>query len=69
MLKSRQRIGDDPRDYDGHFQAPSDEQAHVSVIRPDISNDAAKSRSESPLNLFEPWNIYPKPQTSALEGP
>jgi AMP deaminase len=62
MLKSRQRIGDDPRDYDGHFQPPSDEHADVSGIRPDVANleiDAAKSQSQP--NLFEPWSIYPKP--------
>ena len=59
MLKSGQRIGDDPRDHDGHFQPPSDEHADVSGIRPDVAIDATKSKSQS--NLFEPWNIYPKP--------
>jgi AMP deaminase len=59
MLKSRQRIGDDPRDYDGHFQPPSDEHADVSGIRPDVVVDAPESQSQP--NLFEPWNIYPKP--------
>lgn len=59
MLKSGQRIGDDPRDYDGHFQSPSDEHADVSGVRPDVAIDTAKSQSQA--NLFEPWNIYPKP--------
>ena len=59
MLKSRQRIGDDPRDYDGHFQPPRDEHADVSGVRPDVTIDAAKSQSKA--NLFESWNIYPKP--------
>jgi AMP deaminase len=59
MLKSGQRIGDDPRDHDGHFQLPSDEHADVSGIRPDVAIDPAKSQSQQ--NLFEPWNIYPKP--------
>ena len=59
MLKSGQRIGDDPRDYDGHFQLPNNEQADVSWIRPDVEIDAANSQSQP--NLFEPWNIYPKP--------
>ena len=59
MLKSGQRIGDDPRDHDGHFQPPSDEHADVSGIRPDVAIDATKSQSQP--NLFEAWNIYPKP--------
>lgn len=59
MLKSRQRIGDDPRDYDGDFQPPTDEHAGVCGIRPDVAIDAAKSQSQE--NRFERWNIYPKP--------
>jgi AMP deaminase len=59
MHKSRQRIGDDLRDYDEHFQPPNDEHVDVSGIRPDIMIDASESQSQS--NFFEPWNIYPKP--------
>ena len=59
MLKSRQRIGDDPRDYDGHFHFPGDKYADVSGIRPDVVIDAAESPSQP--NLLESWNIYPKP--------
>lgn len=59
MLKSGQRIGDDPRDYDGHFQPLSDEHADVCGIRPDAAIDAVKSQSQA--NVFETWSIYPKP--------
>ena len=65
MLKSGQRIGDDPRDYDGHFQRPSDEHADVSGIRPEVAIDASKSQSQP--NLLEPWNIYPKPPPPRLD--
>lgn len=59
MLKSGQRIGDDPRDYDGRFQPFSDEHADVCGVRPDVAIDAAKSQSQA--NSLEPWHIYPKP--------
>ena len=59
MLKSCQRIGDDPRDYDGHFRPLADEHADVCETRPDVAIDAVKDRPQ--LNLFEKWNIYPKP--------
>ena len=59
MLKSGQRIGDDPRDYDGHFQPLSSEHSDVFGVRPDVSIDAIKSQSQT--NCFEPWNIYPEP--------
>ena len=59
MLKSAQRIGDDPRDYDGHFQTLNDDHADVCGTRPHVAIDAVKSQSQA--NLFERWNIYPKP--------
>ncbi|KAF8885708.1 hypothetical protein CPB84DRAFT_1816803 [Gymnopilus junonius] len=63
MLKSRQRLGDDPRDYDGLFTALPDEHADVSGVRPDIHiplhTENVSVRSQE--NSFEPWNIYPKP--------
>ncbi|KAF8799362.1 AMP deaminase [Phlegmacium glaucopus] len=59
MLKSGQRIGDDPRDYDGHFQPLTEEHADVCGVRPDVAIDATKSQSQA--NGFERWNIYPKP--------
>ena len=66
MLNSGQHIGDDPRDYDGHFQPPNDEHAGVSGIRPDVAIDAAKSQSQP--KLFEPWNIYPEPPPPHWHG-
>lgn len=63
MFKSRQRLGDDPRDYDGLFTPLPDEYADVSGVRPDIpiplhtKNISVRSQE----NNFEPWKIYPKP--------
>ncbi|PPQ82299.1 hypothetical protein CVT26_013962 [Gymnopilus dilepis] len=63
MFKSRQRLGDDPRDYDGLFSPLPDEYADVSGVRPDMpipwnmENATVRSQDDS----FEPWNIYPKP--------
>lgn len=59
MLKSGQRLGDDPRDYDGLFQPLDNDHTDVCGIRPDVSINSAKSQSQA--NCFEPWNIYPKP--------
>ncbi|KZP06449.1 AMP deaminase [Athelia psychrophila] len=57
MVKSRQRIGDNPKDHDGHFPGLDDHVADVSAARPDA--DFTTNRpSPSP---FEPWNIYPEP--------
>jgi AMP deaminase len=57
MVKSLQRLGDNPRDYDGHFTGLDDGIADVSTIRPD-SKIGTSQPSPSP---FEPWKIYPSP--------
>ncbi|KAF8627482.1 hypothetical protein AX17_006294 [Amanita inopinata Kibby_2008] len=57
MCKSRQRLGDNPKDYDGHFQGISEAIADVTGVRP----DANYSRNSPPAHDFEPWKIYPKP--------
>ncbi|KAF9013148.1 hypothetical protein BDQ17DRAFT_1270633 [Cyathus striatus] len=57
MFKSRQRLGDDPRDYDGYFQGVDDKHADVSGARSDVN----PSTNHPPDNHPEPWNIYPKP--------
>jgi AMP deaminase len=58
MVKSRQRLGDNPSDYDGHFWGLVDEGiAEVSTVRPDLNFESAQPRP-SP---FQPWNIYPPP--------
>ncbi|KDR82958.1 hypothetical protein GALMADRAFT_134480 [Galerina marginata CBS 339.88] len=61
MLKSRQRLGDDPRDYDEQFQALGDDYADVSGVRPDVPIPPIPSNVQSQANNFEPWQIYPKP--------
>jgi AMP deaminase len=58
MLKSRQRLGDDPRDYDGVFPGVDNANAGVSCFRPDMDISANPTPSVQP---FEPWKIYPKP--------
>jgi AMP deaminase len=57
IVKSLQRLGDNPRDYDGHFAGLDDGMAEVSTVRPD-SNFRSNQPPPSP---FEPWKIYPSP--------
>lgn len=58
MLKSRQRLGDDPRDYDGEFEGIDEEHADVCGQRPDVDVVSNKPPAQEP---FKPWKIYPKP--------
>lgn len=60
MMMSLQRLGDDPRDYDGHFQPFSDEYADVSSVCPDTPLPVISivKPNEPP---FEPWKISPAP--------
>ncbi|KII90921.1 hypothetical protein PLICRDRAFT_697351 [Plicaturopsis crispa FD-325 SS-3] len=57
MCKSKQRLGDNPRDYDGQFQGLEEGIADVSGVRP----DANYASSQPPSEQFEPWRIYPRP--------
>ena len=57
MFKSRQRLGDNPKDHDGHFPGLDDAIADVSTARPD-SDFKSNNPSPSPL---KPWTIYPPP--------
>ncbi|KAF5317567.1 hypothetical protein D9619_013212 [Psilocybe cf. subviscida] len=61
MFRSRQRLGDDPRDYDGHFRALGDDCADVCGVRPDFPVKDIKTKAKSQENNFGKWNIYPKP--------
>lgn len=61
MIKSRQRLGDDPRDYDGKFKPLGDDYADVSGVRPDIPPPSGPSEIQSQKNAFHPWSIYPRP--------
>jgi len=58
MFKSRQRLGDDPRDYDGEFEGLPEEHVEVYGRRPDVDAATERFRVESP---FAPWKIYPEP--------
>lgn len=55
--KSLQRLGDNPRDHDGHFNGIAEGFAGVSGVQPHV--DFGKARvAESP---YKAWKIYPKP--------
>lgn len=58
MSKSLQRLGDDPRDHDGHFQPFSERDADVSGVRPDAP---LLPKSKPSSERFKPWKIYPEP--------
>ncbi|KAG8926384.1 AMP deaminase [Tulasnella sp. 408] len=62
MRASLQRLGDNPRDYDGTFKgfasANEDKIFGVSSVRPDVDPNDLKPAEESP---FEPWEVYPQP--------
>jgi AMP deaminase len=60
MFKSRQRLGDNPKDYDGKFHGLPDDIVDVSGIRPDADYAAPSSDGEVHAK-FEPWKIYPRP--------
>ncbi|KAF9465293.1 hypothetical protein BDZ94DRAFT_1254187 [Collybia nuda] len=55
MCKSLQRLGDDPRDYDGHFRGLDEGQADVSGVRP----DANYTEPDAPQRTSEPWKLFP----------
>jgi len=56
MQRSKQRLGDNPKDYDGHFKGISEDIADVSGVRPDAKNTPPPS-----THNYEPWKIYPRP--------
>lgn len=57
MIRSRQRLGDNPKDHDGHFPGLDDGIADVSGVRPDSD---FKSNNPPP-SPFKPWRVYPPP--------
>lgn len=57
MTKSRQRLGDSPKDFDGNFSGLDDERAGVAGVRPDANFAANQPPSQTP----ERWTIYPPP--------
>ena len=59
MMQSLQRLGDDPRDYDGSFKGLDDNVADVMGAR----CDADYSMNRPTASPFKPWKIYPKPPT------
>ena len=59
MAISLQRLGDNPRDYDGTFTGLEDSMADVSGIRPDA--DLLQSHQAPGIEQLKPWRIYPKP--------
>ncbi|EIN12816.1 AMP deaminase [Punctularia strigosozonata HHB-11173 SS5] len=59
MLKSCQRLGDNPKDHDGHFTGLPKDLADVSGVRPDVVLPTDPGTSVS--SPYKPWTIYPKP--------
>lgn len=59
MGASLQRLGDNPRDYDGHFKGLKSGLPDVSTVRPDV--DYVASGTTSDECKFDPWRIYPSP--------
>lgn len=57
IAKSLQRLGDNPRDHDGHFNGIAEGSAGVAGVRPDV--DFAKARVAE--SSHQAWKIYPKP--------
>ncbi|KAH7885397.1 hypothetical protein F5I97DRAFT_1928781 [Phlebopus sp. FC_14] len=57
IARSLQRLGDNPRDHDGHFHGIVEGFAEVSGVKPNTDFAKAKLR-ESP---YQPWKMYPKP--------
>jgi AMP deaminase len=60
MFKSRQRLGDDPRDHDGHLEDYSEDHADVFGVRTDAAPPGMDASSGS-AKAWEKWKIYPKP--------
>jgi AMP deaminase len=56
MAVSNQRLGDDPRDYDGVFHGIAEGISDVMGVRPEASGPC-----EPITKKFKPWRIYPRP--------
>ncbi|KAJ7845385.1 hypothetical protein B0H14DRAFT_3109052 [Mycena olivaceomarginata] len=56
ILKSRQRLGDDPRHYDRNFSGLDDKYAGVCGVRPDANYASNRPLASRP----KPWKLYPK---------
>lgn len=57
MKVSRQRLGDNPRDHDGHFAGLPEGTAGVAAMRPDVDTGMELPKEQA----YEPWKIYPRP--------
>jgi AMP deaminase len=57
MIKSHQRLGDNPKDHDGHFPGLDDGIADVSGVRPNAEFES----NNPPPSPFKPWRVYPPP--------
>ncbi|KAI9465078.1 AMP deaminase [Lactarius psammicola] len=56
MAVSNQRLGDDPRDYDGVFHGIPEGTSDVMGVRPEAASAYVPAEEQ-----FEPWRIYPRP--------
>ncbi|KAI0631963.1 AMP deaminase [Trametes polyzona] len=58
MRVSGQKLGFNPRDYDGTFTGLDEDVATVSGVRPEVDWEPSKKPEKSPFNK---WRIYPSP--------
>ncbi|KIY51550.1 AMP deaminase [Fistulina hepatica ATCC 64428] len=58
LLRSRQRLGDNPKDHDDTFSGLDDAHADVPGMRPDATPENNAPPTSPP---FKPWKIYPPP--------
>ena len=61
MQTSKQRLGDNPRDYDEVFVGLDESVCGPSGVRPDAEWSAKLDGKPEDTNEFEPWKIYPPP--------
>lgn len=66
MCKALQRLGDDPRDYDGVILGNDFVNVGISDMR--LDGDASPNRNHLHQEL-KPWKIYPKPPISTRQRP
>lgn len=63
---SKQRLGDNPRDYDGVFNGVDEDLATPSGVRPDADVDPFQNHNHTTTTtnttaMNKPWKIYPRP--------
>ncbi|EIW81217.1 AMP deaminase [Coniophora puteana RWD-64-598 SS2] len=55
--RSLQRLGDSPRDHDGHFHGLANGASDVAGMNPEVKSYSSAKLSKSP---YKPWKLYPR---------